>query len=90
MSMTSRASGFLFLPILVLAFASLTSSADSTGFGLSVKSHAAGTTLSLDGARPFHQTANEVIGERLIGIENTPVRVAFWTELLPEGGICAP
>ena len=53
--------------------------------GLVVQETAGVTTLSLDGASPFHSTGKPVIGDRLIEVAGTAVRVALWTEVAPDG-----
>jgi subtilisin-like proprotein convertase family protein len=62
------------------------SSEESPASGLLVRSDSSGFTLSLDGAEPFHRTANEVIDDRLIDLEGSTVRLALWSEVQPGGG----
>jgi len=74
------------LPSVLLLTLAIPSSAEGAGeVGLVVESEAGVTSLSLDGAAPFRRTHNAVIGDRLIELAGSPVRIALWSEVAAEG-----
>ena len=54
---------------------------------LIVQTDDAGRTLSLDNGTPFHRTANEVTGERLIDVPGSRIHLALWSEVDEEGRV---
>jgi len=54
---------------------------------LVVRADGTDTMLSLDGNQPFHRTAGEVSGQRLIDLADSPVRLVLWTETAPDGRV---
>ena len=71
--------------VLFLTLAIPSAAEGPAAVGLVVRSEAGVTTLSLDGADPFHSTDSPVIGDRLIEVAQTSLRVALWTEVAPDG-----
>ncbi len=57
----------------------------SPSSGLIVRSEGAGTILSLVGDVPFHVTTDSVMDARLVEVPGSPVRLAIWTEVQPDG-----
>jgi len=55
--------------------------------GLVVQTDGPDTTLSLGAGGPFHRTANEVTGQRLIEVADSSVRLVLWEEVLPDGRV---
>jgi serine protease AprX len=75
---------FLAIILAVIAGPAL---ADDPGARLSVNTSGAQTTLALDGAEPFHATANQVLEPRLVEIPDSPGVAAVWQELQPDGTV---
>jgi subtilisin-like proprotein convertase family protein len=67
----------------IAALPSLADGAEPTGLVLA--SRAGMTSLSLDGAEPFHRTADAVIGDRLIDVADSSVRIALWSQVGQDG-----
>ncbi len=54
---------------------------------LIVEKDAAGVALRLETGAPFHHTMNDVINERLIDVQGSPVRLVVWEEVSPTGSV---
>ena len=54
---------------------------------LIVETGESGTVLRLAGEEPFHRTANDVSGQRLVKVPGTDTVAALWNETGPDGRI---
>ena len=71
----------------VCCAAAVAAAADRLPTELQAVRDGASTALMLGAENVFHRTSNVVLDERLIAVPNTPVRLAVWSELRPDGAV---
>jgi len=82
---TSTARAIFLFALLLPTLAIPSTGTEPAEEGLVVRSDAGRTTLRIDGAEPFHATDRPVIEDRLIELEDSPVRIALWSEVTADG-----
>ncbi len=75
------------LPLMLGLFLAAPALAAEEQAALTLQSDRSGYLLSFGGNGPFHRTVNEILDQRLLEVPGSPVRLALWSELLPDGQV---